>query len=537
MTRGVSDVRDPLMSPRKKLRPFTLYLLKDATCKAEDLLRNPAASHRMNVVAEFPFSGALFIRVSPSGAPWWSPYLQPVVGDLLGVLPGFSASAVLILDVDDRRFAYTFGHGAAMLSPGVWEQDFGLMVTVNAVDPDRIRTVDVSTIEELTLHTSTQASLASPMNVFGIDVSRDLLRAVRGEPRDLSIARRLGGADGLRFEAYTESGNLGSKARELLKLYESDRYKRDFGWINHLRRVGNPRDIETLDAMMLATLTGPSASQPHLAPPEPLEWDSIDGFSYSSNPGEEGPADLALDDYLLSRGGEVAASIDELKRDRILEWRVGTGRGEERWSVYECIVCELAHGGGRYILTRGRWFRVDQTFADEVLSRVESVPLSRLALPRAVRGEAEKAYNLRASRECGLAYLDTTTGAPLGARGQVEFCDLLSRDAELVHVKWWARSSTLSHLFAQGAVSAETLLRDAEFRNKLRAKLAAESPEFKDVIPVGGPDRGQMEVVYCVIGKARAADLPFFSQLAMSQAVSHLQLLGVRYSAAFATVG
>lgn len=41
----------------------------------------------------------------------------------------------------------------------------------------------------------------------------------------------------------------------------------------------------------------------------------------------------------------------------------------------------------------------------------------------------------------------------------IEFCDILISNNELIHVKKWYNSSTLSDLFSQGRISGELLLR------------------------------------------------------------------------------
>jgi uncharacterized protein (TIGR04141 family) len=48
-----------------------------------------------------------------------------------------------------------------------------------------------------------------------------------------------------------------------------------------------------------------------------------------------------------------------------------------------------------------------------------------------------------------------------GGRSAIEICDLLSTDRVFVHVKAKTKSSTLSHLFAQGLNSAQAF-RDVE---------------------------------------------------------------------------
>jgi uncharacterized protein (TIGR04141 family) len=389
--------------------------------------------------------------------------------------------------------------------------------------------VDVHTVEELTLHTGRQTSRSSGLEAFGVDVVRDLLRAVRGEPRDQDLARRLGGSDGLRFESAVELPDLGDKCRDLLAMFESESYKTAFAWYDHLRPVSDPAQIAALDERLLAALVGDRQHQPHLAPPEPLDWDSVEGLTFSKQRDSIPGSELELDDYLLAVGDLHELSRDDLHRDRVAEWRTGATRGEERWSVYDCLVFETEADGAVFVLTRGRWFRVDRLFARLVKKRVTSLPQAPIELPNARPDETrEDLYNARAARECGLILMDRKTASATGARGQVELCDLMSTDGFFVHVKRWSRSSTLSHLFLQGTVSADTYLSDAGFRKKMRARLKKIDPSYGELIPTEAPDRASIKVVYCVVGKpGGAGTLPFFSQLALDEASRHLGLLGV----------
>jgi uncharacterized protein (TIGR04141 family) len=111
---------------------------------------------------------------------------------------------------------------------------------------------------------------------------------------------------------------------------------------------------------------------------------------------------------------------------------------------------------------------------------------------------------------------------------------VLLRPDKLIHVKWKSGSSTLSHLFSQGVVSAALLWSDAGFRDAVRARVAA-NPGFGRVIPTTDLDPARFEIVYAVIarppGKGRHY-LPFFSQVNFRRAVKDLEARGYRVSLA-----
>ena len=89
--------------------------------------------------------------------------------------------------------ASPFGQGRHQLHHEAFELDFGLKVTLNSVDADKLRSLDVRTIEEVTVHTRRQVSRSSSLDAFNVDIQRDLLGSVTGEPSDTSLAKRLTG--------------------------------------------------------------------------------------------------------------------------------------------------------------------------------------------------------------------------------------------------------------------------------------------------------------------------------------------------------
>ncbi len=122
-----------------------------------------------------------------------------------------------------------------------------------------------------------------------------------------------------------------------------------------------------------------------------------------------------------------------------------------------------------------------------------------------------------------------------GGHSKIEFCDLFSIDKHLVHVKRYGGSSVLSHLFAQGAVSARLLLSDPEFRKKVNEKLPA-SHRLKNVSQK--PKAEDFEVVYVIASndKDDRPELPLFSKINLRNSVNQLQTYGMKVSLAFVKV-
>ena len=111
-----------------------------------------------------------------------------------------------------------------------------------------------------------------------------------------------------------------------------------------------------------------------------------------------------------------------------------------------------------------------------------------------------------------------------GSYDKIEFCDLMRNGADLIHVKHYSSSATLSHLFSQGSVSAEVFAGDAGFRTKLNA-LLPEACHLDD--PSQRPDVTRYSVVYAIAtAKTLPAELPFFSKVTLRNACRTLGAMG-----------
>lgn len=100
----------------------------------------------------------------------------------------------------------------------------------------------------------------------------------------------------------------------------------------------------------------------------------------------------------------------------------------------------------------------------------------------------------------------------------IEICDILTQNRCLIHVKRDLGSSDLSHLFAQGYVSAELLQASPEFR--LAASATIQRQQDGDKFKMFGIDPLEtttFEVVYAIIASWRNVRLrKHFRSLAKS---------------------
>ncbi len=172
-----------------------------------------------------------------------------------------------------------------MLQPDAFVQDFGLKIVLNTVAPDQLKSVDAKTIDDTTVHTRRDVSRDSSLTAFGLDVSRDLLRAVTGTPQDETLAHRLTGADALGIHTRIQVPELPMLAERLLIAYGAKDYQKYFDFIDYLRPEKSRERLRELDAKLVKALAHRNIDDVHLAAPQTLDWIDVDGFRFSSSEG------------------------------------------------------------------------------------------------------------------------------------------------------------------------------------------------------------------------------------------------------------
>lgn len=497
-------------------------------------------AQEFELTPEHGIDGRFYRAPTVPKTPDWVGFIEPIVAGSLGDVRSSSVSGLLLIRVEGRIFGFTFGFGRSLLDLSRIEHRFGLKVALNRVDPTQLRSLDTKAFEDLVVTTTTQVSKNAELPAFGVDVSRDILRAATGEPRDKTFAKRLSGSDGLVLNLETDAADLGALCAELLTAHSEDGYKADFDWIDQLMLVKDPRLIDSLDQAMVRELAGAEAVGTHMAVPEPINWEDIDAFKVAGA-GRQEYDDLDLAAYLSDLGDERSAlTLERLKDRRVSVRYARSDRFESKWSLYKCLVSEQRVDEALYVLIEGRWFGVSGSLVEDVDRFVEHIAEPAVTLPASRPGEKEGAYNKRVAEESdgAVVSLDAKIKRPGGAASGIELCDLLSQDGEFIHVKRKARSATLSHLFAQGSVSATTFFSDGTFRDQIREAI----DKFEDMdargkwlglVPPGSGDvdRSRYCVTYAVVANSNRPGrewLPFFSKLNLMQHGRQLSAYGFR---------
>jgi uncharacterized protein (TIGR04141 family) len=208
-------------------------------------------------------TGRFYSKKSFSRKPGWATYVDPVVDGGVQGLQSSSASGLLLLQVDGHTFALTFGYGRSFLDQARIERRFGLKVALNLIDERQIRSLDTKKFDEMVVSTNTQTSRTTELPTFGVDILRDILRAVTGKAPESSGYKSLSGADALVLGVDKPITDLPSMLRDLHAHYTATKYQAAFGWVDHLSEVKDPGLVNALDELLVTQLKASDTGATH----------------------------------------------------------------------------------------------------------------------------------------------------------------------------------------------------------------------------------------------------------------------------------
>lgn len=523
----------------RRLNLFMAKPLADGQTFADLLADTPVDEYP--IADDFDIDGILYVKQSAEKRPRWGSMLDEVAGLVVPGLANRSSSAALLVRVDDDIFAFTFGYGRYLLEQSLFVQDFGLRTALNTLDEKSLRSVDLHTLEDQPVQKKSQAARNSEVSVFGIDILRDVLRAVTGIPkRGVDLMHIAGGDATFSFSVEMEAADFPALCRRVKGYYANEDYKVSFSWVDNVRKV---KDNASIDALNMRLVQAIAARDPGIMVtlPEIGAWDTILGFSFTRNKNSVRPV-IDSADYIDTISDLAHLTVEALKRDRLFVHDVDGYITEH--PVYRCVYFEIVDGDKTKIIFDGKWYEVDATFTERVAETLGLVPISNLPFPAVEvweeggksKIESEGDYNIRAATAHGYFLLDKKLVKTNRTTSPIELCDLLTPAKQLVHVKHRKGGSAgLSHLFAQGDVSAEIMLGDKAFRKKARTVLRGVNPAARDLVPLNTIKSADYEIVFLILGEDSATlkqNLPFFSRVNLTKVFENLTQRGFRVSIA-----
>ncbi|WP_205950696.1 TIGR04141 family sporadically distributed protein [Pantoea stewartii] len=506
------------------------------------------------VCKEYPLNGVkgvkgkCFIKDVQNNTPKWKEFFEEFAGNKIDSLITRSSSAVLIIKYKSRVFAIAFGYGRSLLEQSYFVSDFGIKSALNMLKPDSLRSVDTFTIDDSPVQKKTQASLDTEISMFGVDISKDILRSVTGSPLDeVSFKKICGGDNSLQVKIELEPQELVSYLGECLSYYDGKEYLEKFSWVDNLKKVRKQSTIGELDEVLVKNIISKKHKEINIVVPEVMSDKDVEYFSYTR---AKGIKSYNIDKSVYFNAIDYShVDIDKIKRDKLFAFN-SQGAEIDSYSIYKCFNFEATLKKNSYMLFLGQWFEIEKTFSEyvekelrNIKTHTESFPdLLRITNPKTniVSLESEGDYNARVAKANKYLLMDKKLVKSSRTTTSIELCDLADvKNKILIHAKHRkGGSSGLSHLFAQASVASELILGDEEFRAAAREVIETNhGSAAKRLIPARKINSGKFEIVLLVLG-CEPGDLlkglPFFSKVNLINMYSNLTQRGLKVTVASA---
>lgn len=508
---------------------LSIYLIKSEFDTPELIIKNiNEISHQIAINA----NTTLFVKDSYIHSPAWiKKFFIRTLDDCN--IKNSSSQAILLIKLsisesDIKYFAITFGFGHCLLKPGVIEERFGLKVVLNTVDETKLRSIDKRNMSTIPKNAREQISLNSAVSEFGIDIEQDLVLGVTGKSKDSAFGKTITGRDLLKVSVEVNIDSINEFLLKCYTQYNKTDYKTSFGWIDQINEIQNPSKVNSLFTKLIDKIKSNEFSKLWMAIPELVDWEDIDGFSYSNDASDNTYDDIELSTFLniLYPDNDYSLiSISDLKNHTINCTSISSGVTNIQWKIYNCLYCELEDTESTYILTNGKWYQINNDFVAQINQSYREIISKQcnINLPQ-YNHNNENEYNTYVpSQLTSFCCMDRQSIPYGGGYSKVEFCDLFSLEKDIIHVKYYSGSSVLSHLFNQGLVSGELFRSERDFRDKLNVLLPV-SHKFANVSRINPSD---YKIIFGIISKhSEALNIPFFSKVSLKNVRKRLESIG-----------
>ncbi|MDI6097257.1 TIGR04141 family sporadically distributed protein [Actinoplanes sp. NEAU-A12] len=451
-----------------------------------------------------------------------------------------SAGSAILLALDDNVYGLAFGHvGRHLFRSDLVEPGFGIHFAIRSIDPRTIKALQRRVFDARGRVDHSTVLGGQPIRAFAVETFGEMIGQIKGGLTEASTlaavrsGRRLPtvtGSDSLQVPLSTDPDGLVADLRSIGCVCATASPDPELEFIAQVQPVKAGLRTERLNKALDELLGQDDPVRAGLSLPSGLaEYvASADAFRIAI-PGFR-PAivdDIDLDDVLRT----VRTRGDGRRLNTLKTGTIGIaidGQPEPvEVSAHRWLTAEIPSGASRMIYLDGQWYEIGERYLDFLRAEINTLLTtpSSITLPPWDSTVSEEVYNKIAAAQPGYLCLDQKfVRSGLHSWGQgIEVCDLLGPADELIHVKRADRSSLLSHLFAQGVVSADTLQTEPQARERFAARVE-EVSDGKRTVPLNFMPT---KVVYAIALKSGDPLTPqtlfTFAQVAMRRAVRHLR--------------
>jgi len=508
-----------------KINSVSIFLIKTEFSDFDEIIRDDIIGIKSFEIDEL---GSIYYVNSNIYPPSWASSFFLNHEALLGKLFNSSSKATLLIrmifDDEERIFAIVFGRGGSLINDLTIEDRFGLKTALNLIGEKNIRNISKTVIGGSQKNTIEQMPKQSTIEEFEIDIDTDLVNKVTGKVSDGKFIKgTVTGSDSLLVKHPVDVSNIKEFLENIYVSYLSNEYLSNFDWIDRVKIVKDKSLIKFLDQHLVLELNSTS-NQFWMAVPEIIDWDFVNGFRIGGLR-DQIYDDIYIEEVLISIRNPLTL-IDQLKNKHI--YLVDLNDQETlTWSAYKCLYGEVSYDGHSYCINNGKWYEIDLDYASRIEKQYMDSHMSDIDFIEYTSGVKEEDYNLDLvnSNIDKFICLDRKLIQLGNKHNSIEICDVLSKNNQLIHVKKYAGSSVLSHLFNQGYVSATLLKKgDSSFIQQANEKVSELTSENSFIFE----SNKKYEIVFGIISKESNSipNIPFFSKISFCNIRDKLSLYG-----------
>ena len=496
------------------------------------------ASHDLDVEKHNNFKeGIIYIASTEENTVEWLDTLRSYTkGELDSDLyKNKSNKAVMMLkyvkDEVEYVFSLVFGYGRTMLNEQSIVRNFGLRTAVNLIEESNIKSLNSLNISTNYLDIQRQALSYGSHSDLHIDTNADILKSISGRASYDSHYSTLNGADNLRFSAKSDV-SLSDLLNGILDAFFSENYKeKGLEWIDHVQYVKEKEIISELDRVLLDHITDKLLENPIIAPNKIVSYLDIEGYlisgmNISHKIKENFYDDIPSEQFweFLSKNIEDKIIIDKLKSCSLYCWT--NDSAQKISSIYDSLFIEIDHNNEKFFINNGDWFKIESAYYGYITNKIDNIAIfSDPIIPSCAENWNEGEFNEKFAESDPNRFklFDKKNFYLLDyGHSKIEPADIITTEKQFIHVKKGGSSANLSHLFAQGVVSAQLYKNEKKFIKEINETFGEGYFKSDDKI----------EVIYGIIDKRYAKKaseiLPFFSMINLSQHYDVLSSMGIK---------
>lgn len=503
-----------------KANKVTTYCIKDGIDKA-DIIKEKVKSCEL-------YGGTLFYKDKPTVSPTWVKNFFCDYDKIRNLFKVASSQAVYIksikIDGQEKFFAMGFGAGHHLLDKSTIVPNFGLKTVLNIIDEKNIKKVDTHNISSVPKHKSEQITKPGELQDFSLNIETDILMGITGEIHKSDTPKlydmfggNITGKDSIAASVRFDAQSIDEFLKKLYEYSISGKYKeKGFGWIDNIKRISKkdaiiPRLNAELDVQL--KYYDDLDDKIWIAVPEIIQWEEIKGFKYKKINNDKEVQNISLSDL----GQDLSMEVLQKIRVQAVD---ANGEKKYEWSALQCLYAEIDVDAHTYMYINSNWYEIDtdfETYINESYKKILNKDVPQIPWIE-TEVHFERDYNKALAKKIPNAICMDANNVFIGSGGsQVEFCDVFDvKNSNIIHVKNYAGSAVLSHLFNQGYVSATLLRNDEKFREAVTKKIRETVKDFK----FGDKD---CNIIFAILQKKskRNSDcLPFFSKVTLNNIVS-----------------